>query len=331
MINLLDIQNKKNIKQISISDDEIICNLIACSSEIDNLSTSDIDASFKSYVNLKELMAVKESYPDDALWNTYSTEAWNINERVKAIIERFKVFFKKAFAYIGSFVVFRVKASTAVIKKWEDTLKDPNMDKEKVTTIFEELKDTKTVPVLDIVNCLNSARAAYEKLSDQITKVKAYQGTSSGSEQSAQNKLTEMFADPPELKTFEEQYKIVSDKLPSSESKDESKGEDYVTGKWNDVGSITNLRQACEGVVAVLQNIKRLQVNCDGIVADLMKPSNDETNNIKQINDEKIKFLKSFSKNLLSGMMSAIAKCASLGAKACNTFNGKYNAQPVKK
>ena len=296
--------------------DEVLCEL------------STIERACSSYMNLSVLGRIKDQMPDDALWETYSEEAWNVNETIKNVLEKFRIFFKKVFNYIGSFVIMRIKASTTVIQTWQSTLGDTQVDKDKIAKIFEDLTDTKYPPVESLINCLNHAAKAYTELSNKVNQIKTMTNPP-GNSDAEQNKLAEnlKIEEIPAYKEYMKLYEDVVNRLPSGE-KDGKEGVSYIEGKWNDVASIDNLVKACQQVTSSLLNIKRLQANCDAIVAELSKPKDTPDEGLKNLNNEKIKFLKTFSKTVLSGMMSGMAKITSVGAKACNTFNGKYSTKP---
>lgn len=325
-LNKLPVQPKPADRQYT--EDEIVDAIIneeVVRTEIySDLST--VDHASGNCLNLAILLKAKDMFPEDKFWESYSEEAWNVNQTVKETLEKFRIFFRKMFNYIGSFVVLRVKASTTVIQTWENTLKDSNHDKKKVDQIFEDLKDTKYPKVDDVVNCINKCAAVYQQISEQVNTIKTTSNPPGDSE-AAQNNLQKMTAKPTEYENFMNMYKQVTDALPSSETKGET-GDSYIAGKWNDVGGIGNLVQACQRCTSVLLNIKRLQANCDAIVSDLSKPKDTPDEGLKNLNTEKIKYLKTFSKDYLRATMSAMVKLTSLSAKACNTFNGKYSTKP---
>lgn len=280
-----------------------------------------------TYANQNTIIECRKQIPKDPLWITYSLEAWSLNETVKGVIERFKKFFPKVFNYIGSFVIIRTKGAREQCQKWFNILKDQNKDQSKLDKIFGN-SDVKTAKVEAVANAINSAADAYRKLSEQVNQIKGFKGV--GQSDADKNKLQTMFAFPPEYQKFLDNKKLVDDATPSKEDPSGSKGFTYKDGGWDDPSKIAKIVDALDHVTSVMENIKRLQANCDEMVRSLEKEQKGEAaeqNLVKELNTEKIKFLRDFSKKVLSGMMGSIGALGSMAAANCRAFCNQYSKE----
>lgn len=276
------------------------------------------------YENQQAIVQTRAEIPKDPLWIHYSLEAWNINETIKNVLEKFKQFFPKVFNYIGSFVVIRTKAAKQQCDKWLIIIKDQNKDQGKIDKIFND-STVKSAKVEAVANALNSAADAYNKLSDQANNIKGFKGV--GKSDADKQKLQEMFTFPEEYQKFLDHKKLVDDAIPSGDNPGTS-GFTYKDGGWDDPSKIAKVCDALDHVSAVLENLKRLQAICDEMVRDLGKEQKGESADqalVKELNNEKIKFLRELSKKILSSMMGSIGSLGSLAAKNCRTFCNQYS------
>lgn len=274
--------------------------------------------------NKQAIIETRNNIPTDPLWVHYSLEAWTLNESIKKVLEKFKQFFPKVFNYIGSFVVIRTKASLQQVEKWLLIIKDQNKDQDKIDKIFND-STVKTAKVETIANALNSAASAYAKLSDQANQIKGFKGV--GQSDADKQKLQDMFAFPKEYQTFLDNKKLVDDATPSKEDAGTA-GFTYKDGGWDDPSKIAKIVDALQHVTSVLENLKRLQAICNEMIRSLEKEDKGESSEqklVKELNNEKIKFLRDFSKKVLSGMMGAIGQLGSMAAFNCRSFCNKYS------
>lgn len=292
----------------------------------DMMHTSDyLDHSCRSLLNQMETIECKKQYPGDPLWINYSCEEWTLNENVKKVLARFRDFFQKAFNYIGSFVSIRVDSAIKQCEQWHAILADSNRNQEKIDNIFNN-NTTRAAKTEFLVNAINSAADAYQKLSDQANNIKGMKGI--GNSDADKTKLQTMFAFPPEYQKFLDNKKMVEDSTPTSGTGNENAGFTYKDGGWDDAAKIDNIIKALNHIKSNLANIKRLQTNCDEMVRGLEKEEKGEAADkalVKELNNEKIKFLRDLSKKVLSGMMGDIGKFVSIAAKNCKTFCTNYS------
>ena len=275
--------------------------------------------------NKEATIECRKQIPIDPLWIHYSNEAWSLNESIKAVIERFKKFFPKVFNYIGSFVVIRTKSSKAQCEKWFNILKDQNKNQEKIDKIFSN-SDVKTAKVEVVANALYSASEAYRKLSEQANNIKGFKAV--GQSDADKQKLQDMFTFPPEYQKFLDNKKLVDDAIPAKNNESGATGFTYKDGGWDDPSKVAKIIDALDKVCSVLENLKRLQAICDEMIRGLEKEQKGESAEqglIKELNTEKIKFLREFSKKVLSGMMGAIGSMGSMSAQNCRTFCNQYS------
>ena len=320
---------KPDIKQVE-NDDSIE---MTCSEEILFLEkeyidkkeildlADELDKLFVAYENQRAIIQTRNEIPKDPLWIHYSMEAWTISETIKTLLDKFRKFFPKVFTYINSFVIIRTKASKLSCQKWLNVLLDTSKDQDKIDSIFSK-SDTKSAKIEDVVNAINSADNAYKKFFDQANTVKGFKRVT----ESDKDKMQEIFVTPTEYQTFLDNKKKVDDALPSNENQG-ANGFTYKDGSWDDAAKVKNLVEALDKVCTVLENTKRLQMTCDEMVRDLSKEQKGEAaekDMVKELNNEKIKFLKELSKKVLSSMMESIGNLGSLAAKNCKMFCNQY-------
>lgn len=290
-------------------------------SEILNEADS-LDKLCVGYENQQAIIQTRAEIPKDPLWVHYSLEAWNVNETVKKILDKLEEFFPKAFKYINSFTIIGVKSYRAQCEKWLVNISDQNKDQDKIDKIFSNT-DAKTANVESVVLALDSAASAYSKLSDHANNIKGFK--SIGKSDADAKKLQELFIMPKEYQTFLDNKKKVDDATASDGN---STGVTYKDGSWDDPSKINKLCEALDHVSSVLENIKRLQAICGEMVRDLRKEQKGEAadqNLIKQLNEQKIKFLKEFCDKILSKMMGSIGNLGSLASKNCRIFCNQYS------
>ena len=288
--------------------------------------SDEIDKIYIGYINQQAIIQTRNEIPKDPLWIHYSMEAWTINETIKKILNKFKLFFPKIFAYIGTFVIIRTKSSKLQCEKWLNILVDKTKNQERIDKIFND-SDAKSAKVEFVTNALNSAADAYSKFSDQANSVKGFKSV--GKSDTDKEKLQSLFTVPPEYQKFLDNKKLVDDATPSENSSVDT-SVTYKDGGWDDPSKIDKLVKALDHVSSVLENIKRLRSICDEMVNDLGKEQKGEaaeTGIVKELNNEKIKFLKELSNKVLSGMMESIGRFGSLSAKNCRTFCNQYGQE----
>ena len=144
-----------------------------------------------------------------------------------------------------------------------------------------------------------------------------------------ENKLSQLELINLQSEDKNEKKKIIEKELAGFIDKNQNatttNGEIPENGKWFDKASIDNLIRAMNNVIGQLQNLKRLQLDCNDIITELEKdkPSEDGNDTIKLLNKQKIDLLRKFSNEVLSKAMSNIGRCCSISAKQCQKFNGK--------
>lgn len=290
---------------------------------LDEAHTLDKECTY--LLNKEATIECRKQIPVDPLWIHYSNEAWSLNESIKKVIERFKQFFPKVFNYIGSFVVIRTKASKLQCEKWFNILKDQNKDQGKIDKIFGN-SDVKTAKVEAVANALYSASEAYRKLSDQANNIKGFKAV--GQSDADKQKLQDMFQFPAEYQKYLDNKKLVDDAIPGKDNEGGATGFTYKDGGWDDPSKVAKIIDALDKVVSVLENLKRLQAICDEMIRGLEKEQKGESAEqglIKELNTEKIKFLREFSKKVLSGMMGGIGQLGSMSAQNCRSFCNQYS------
>ena len=292
------------------------------------LLLKELNESCRGLFNQEEILKIEALYEDDPYFEEFSTEAWKITESIKKTLTRFRQFFRKIFGYVNNFTILRVKLCINTAQKWSDALNESNTDKiDELRKKYNRDSD-KNITVLQAVEFLNSAAKYYKAASDQVAKVKGLtvSETQEASETSS-NKLEEVFNDVEEVKTYKEKWKAIADTFPSEEDRNASatNGEIPENGKWFDKTSIDNLIKAMTNVIGQLQNLKRLQMDCETIVKDLEKEqsSGEDDKTINMLNKQKIDFLRNFSNNVLTKVMGNIGRTCTISAKQCQKFNGK--------
>lgn len=282
----------------------------------------DLDKACTCLLNKVATIECRKQIPVDPLWARYSVEAWTLNETVKKILDKFEEFFPKVFKYINSFTIIGVKTYRAQCEKWLVSISDQNKDQDKIDKIFSNT-DAKTANVESVILALDSAASAYSKLSDRANSIKGFKGV--GKSDADAKKLQELFIMPEEYQTFLDNKKKVDDATASTGN---AIGVTYKNGNWDDPSKIGKLCKALENVSSVLENVKRLQAICEEMVRDLRKEQKGEAadqNLIKQLNEQKIKFLKELCDKILSKMMGSIGNLGSLASKNCRTFCNQYS------
>ena len=137
-----------------------------------------------------------------------------------------------------------------------------------------------------------------------------------------------MFAFPLEYQKFLDNKKLVDDAVPAKNNESGATGFTYKDGGWDDPSKVAKVIDALDKVCSVLENLKRLQAICDEMIRGLEKEQKGESAEqglIKELNTEKIKFLREFSKKVLSGMMGAIGSMGSMSAQNCRAFCNQYS------
>lgn len=292
------------------------------------LLLKELNESCRGLFNQDEILRVEELFEDDPYFDNFSTEAWKVTETIKKTLTRFRMFFKKIFGYINNFTVLRVKLCITAGEKWLLSLNNLSTEK------LDEFKKTynqdsdKTITILQAVEFLNSAAKYYKAASAQVATVKGL--TSSETQDmsdTSSDKLTTSFSEVEEVKLYRDKWKVIADTFPTKENPKatSTNGEIPENGKWFDKSSVDSLIKAMKTVIGQLQNLKRLQLDCDAIITELEKDKssgeNDQTINL--LNKNKIDFLRKFSNEVLTKAMGNIGRCCSLAAKQCQKFNEK--------
>ena len=295
----------------------------------------ELNESCRGLFNQDEILKVEAIYEDDPYFDDFSTEAWNVTESVKKTLTRFRMFFKKIFRYVNNFTILRVRLALKNAEQWSATLKENDTKKlDGLKQKYNQDSD-KTVTVLQIQEFLESAAKYYKAASEQVTKVKGLtESETKEASDTTSDKMESTFGEVEEVVLYKKKWKEIADTFPSEEDRNAhvANGELPETGKWFDQASIDNLIRAMKNVIGQLQNLKRLQMECETIVADLekSKSSGDDDNTINLLNKQKIDFLRKFSNNVLSKVMGNIGRAVSIAAKQCQKFNGKTeeNSKP---
>ena len=283
----------------------------------------DLDESCRAHHNAEVIIEAHRQFPEDkGLEAIYSSEeAWNMSDTLKKTLEKFKVFFQKVFEYISNFVTLRINASASVVDKWYAILSDANNNKARLETIQKEY-DVKDCSTDSIVTVLSNAVKAYNKITAQVEAVNKL-SPSSTSETDIKAAITPV-TDLAEYKTFDEEYSKWEKMVPEGDNSDASLAKDAVAGKWFEAGSVESVSKQMNSFVTTMKNIKRLQASCMAIVSSLEKTQTGEGNE-KEINKQKIEWLRNLSKNILSGMIGKLVKVCSRAASKCQTLTNKYN------
>ena len=238
------------------------------------------------------------------------------------------MFFKKIFRYVNNFTILRVKLSIKVAEQWLNTLNTAEAAKiDELKSKYNQDSD-KNISTIQAVEFLDSAAKYYKAASDQVAKVKGLtvSETRNASDTSS-DKMEQTFGEVEEVKTYREKWKAITDTFPSKEDQNATvtNGVTPENGKWFDKTSIDTLIGSMKRVIGQLQNLKRLQMDCETIVSDLEKnqSSGEDDKTINLLNKNKIEFLRKFSNEILSNAMGNIGRAVSIAAKQCQKFNGK--------
>lgn len=291
-------------------------------------SCYEMEKTCTSYMNQSATIECRKMIPKDPLWVRYSLEAWTLNESLKKVLQRFEEYFPKVYNYIQGFVILRVKSSIMTCEKWVNIISDTNKNQEKIDKIFQD-STVKTAKVEFVTEMLLKASACYTELLNHANNLKGFKSV--GESDADKKKLEELTVMPESYNTYLEKKKLVDDAQPSQkEGNPQTTGFTYRDGGWDDPSKIANLIEAMKKVTSTLESIKRLQAITNDMVKELKKEQKGESadkNLIKDLNDQKIKFLKEFSKNILSGMMKDIGDVTSMSAQNCKSFANKYESE----
>ena len=288
----------------------------------------ELNESCRGLFNQDEILRVEALYEDDPYFDEFSTEAWKVTETVRKTLIRFKTFFKKIFGYINNYTVLRVKVCISAAEKWSETLNTETTEKiDELKKKYSEDSD-KTITVEQAKVFLESAAKYYKAASGQVAKVKGLTASETqDADDVSSDKLLSVFSEVEEVKLYRDKWKEISDTFPTEEDKKaaSTNGETPENGKWFDKSSIDNLIRAMKNVIGQLQNLKRLQMDCEAIVTDLEKDksSGEDDKTINLLNKNKIDFLRKFSNDVLTNSMRNICRCCLLSAKQCDKFNKK--------
>jgi hypothetical protein len=251
-----------------------------------------------------------------------SEEAWNMSDTLKKTLTKFNDFFNKIFEYVNNFVVLRVTSVSNTIHKWEDILSNTKANKEKLDKLKKnyDVKDT-TIPTIRLVK--KKTTVTINKLTTIGKKVKTI---APGSGSAAAVKELKQPSEDPSYKEFDEKWRSYEAEVPEGDNSGTTKAQDAVTGNWFEVGSVKDLAKDVDHLLVVIKNMKRLKMTCENIVRSLEKTSDVDDGSDKNINDAKIKWLRDFSKNILSSMINRLTTITSRAASKCSTLVNKYNS-----
>ena len=298
----------------------------------------ELDALVDRYLVKRDLDILASRYPETAsyAYRMYGLEAWNVTNNMKAMFERFKNFFKRIFNYISRFAVLRIKAATNTVKAYSEHISNPdNTDKvDKVASSY----DVKDIRVETARIVLDKAKAYYEETSKQIEAVK---NTNENNLSTDGDDVEKLFG---ELPAAEDYRKAVEQLDKESPNDQETKGEMAVTAKeggWLDKEKIAGLLKTLDGSQQTFLNLKRLQIACNSLIADLEKTdqpaaekqsdnteAKGQAETKKTINGKKIEFLRKFSKEILTGVVRTIVNTSTTCGKKCQTLDKALTGKP---
>lgn len=284
---------------------------------------SDLEESCRAHHNAEVLLEAHRTYIDDPGLEAIcsSEEAWNLTDTLKKTLTRFREFFNKAFEYVRNFVVLRLTAASGVIKKWAEILGDSNNKKDRIEAMKKEY-DVKDCTIPQMVTVITTAQTAFNEIQKLVEQVK---GLSPSSKSATDIEKMQVITELPSYKKFDEAFVAYEKSVPEGDNAGSTTAQPAEIGKWFDAGSVDGLYKEIDNVLIMLKNMKRMQASCDAIVTSLEKTSTDQDGTDKNVNDGKMKWLRDFSKNVMTSMIGRLTKLTSRAASKCQTLTNMYN------
>lgn len=321
-----DVENTEpKLKVEDLTSEQHIQLMLAGIQGKDELHTAwrELEEACRAHHNAQVLIEAHQTFENDKGLEAIcsSEEAWNLTDTLKKTLEKFKSFFKKAFEYVNNFVVLRLSASSGAIKKWAEILGDSNNKKDRIEQMKKDY-DTKDCTIEQMKTVIAEAETAFNKITGIAEQVK---GLSPTSKNASDIEKAQVISELPEYKKFDEAYVNYEQSVPEGDNAGTTKATTAEIGKWFDAGSVDSLYKEIDKVLVLVKNMKRMQMTCNAIVTSLEKSSSDADGTDKNVNDAKMKWLRDFSKNIMSGMISRLTKVASRAASKCQTLTNMYN------
>ncbi len=263
-----------------------------------------IEVMIDKYLLSEHLNYVTRNYPETKfIKNYYSEEAWSITEAIGNLLTRIKNFFTRTIQYIKVFVVVRIGATAAIIKRWAAYCDSKREEVEKY--LKEEEKKDISVPAL--TELLMVAQVLYKEYQDQFTKI----ATMTADIAASGNNANYLVEEPGRYQDWVKALEKVEEQNPRNTQTQGRAAMSLFDGKWGDSVELGRLFKAASQAGVVMQDLNKLKGNSDKIINDLntadrtppaQKTDNDSGKMKVQTEDllkkRKLEFLKKFTKTL---------------------------------